>query len=228
MTGPCPACGSATTDGDLTCPRCGQRLTAEAPLAAAVPDPTPLVGAGFGRRAVARLLDVLFTGFLGGALAALILLALGGDETVLDRGVPVVGFEMWLARTLMMVTYHGVAESLGGATLGKLLLGLTVVGEDGTPISLGRGLLRNLWVLVDSLGFGLVAYLVMRRSAWHQRLGDRHARTLVVHHRDLPETSRRRPAAVAHGILVGLAFAAAICALAILLAGSEGTTLPTA
>src|SRR5690606_28025187 len=83
MTGPCPACGSATTDGDLTCPRCGQRLTAEAPLAAAVPDPTPLVGAGFGRRAVARLLDVLFTGFLGGALAALILLALGGDETVL-------------------------------------------------------------------------------------------------------------------------------------------------
>jgi len=33
----------------------------------------------------------------------------------MDRGLPVAGFEMWLARTLMMVTYHGVAESLGVA-----------------------------------------------------------------------------------------------------------------
>lgn len=230
MTGPCPACGSETSADDLTCRRCGQRLTAAAPLPepAPAPAPAPLVCAGFGRRALARLLDILLTGFLGGALAAVMLLALGGDESLLDQGVPVAGFEMWLARTLMMVTYHGVAESLGGATLGKLLFGLDVVGEDGLPISLGRGLLRNVWVLIDSLAFGAVAYIAMRRSPRGQRLGDRHARTLVVHRRDLPEAAHRRPATVAHGILVGLAFAAAICALAILLAGAQGTTQPTA
>lgn len=228
MTGPCPACGSDTSADDLTCPHCGQRLTAEAPIADLPPVPAPLVSASFGRRTLARLLDILLTGFLGGALAAVMLLVLGGDESILDRGVPIAGFEMWLARTLMMVTYHGVAESLGGATLGKLLFGLDVVGEDGLPIPLSRGLLRNVWVLIDSLAFGLVAYLAMQRSPLRQRLGDRHARTLVVHRRDLPEAARRRPATVAHGILVGLAFAAAICALAILLAGGEGTTQPTA
>jgi uncharacterized RDD family membrane protein YckC len=187
-----------------------------------------LVSAGFGRRTLARLLDLVLTGFLGGALAALMLLALGGDESLLDRSVPVAGFEMWLARTLMMLTYHGVAESLGGATLGKLLFSLEVIGEDGQPISLGRGLLRNLWVLVDSLLFGLVAYLAIQRSPRHQRLGDRHARTLVVHRRDLPEAARRRPATVAHGILIGLAFAAAICAIAMLLAGAAAPSEPTA
>jgi uncharacterized RDD family membrane protein YckC len=228
MTGPCPTCGADTSDQDLTCPRCGQRLTAEAPLAEDPARPAPLIGAGFGRRAAARVIDILLTGFLGGALAAVMLLALGGNETILDRSLPVAGFEMWVARTLMMVTYHGVAESLGGATLGKLLFGLDVIGEDGAPISLGRGLLRNLWVLIDSLLFGLVAYIAMQRSPRRQRLGDRHARTLVVPRRDLPEAAQRRPATIAHGIIVGLAFAAAICALAILLAGAAGTDEPAA
>lgn len=229
MTGPCPACGFATSADDQTCPRCGQRLSAEAPpVAVAAAGPGLLVSAAFGRRAAARLIDLLLTGFLGGALAALMLLALGGDESLLDRGVPAAGLEMWVARTLMMLTYHGVAESLGGATLGKLLFSLDVVGEDGLPISLGRGLLRNAWVLIDSLLFGLVAYLAMQRSPRRQRLGDQHARTLVVHRWDVPVAARRRPATVAHGILVGLALAAAICALAILLAGAAAPSEPTA
>jgi uncharacterized RDD family membrane protein YckC len=229
MTGPCPACGAPTSPGDHTCAQCGQRLSAAAPLLEGTASgPGMLVSAGFGRRTLARLLDLVLTGFLGGALAALMLLALGGDESLLDRDLPAAGFGMWLARTLMMLTYHGVAESLGGATIGKVLFSLDVVGEDGAPISLGRGLLRNVWVLVDSLAFGLVAYVAMRRSPRHQRLGDRHARTLVVHRRDLPLPARRRPATVAHGILIGLALAAAICAIAILLAGAAAPTEPTA
>ncbi len=229
MTGPCPACGSATSADDRTCPECGQRLFADAPLAASEPAVARvLTSAGFGRRTLARIVDFLLTGFLGGALAAVILSLLGGDESLLDRSTPVAGFEMWVASRLMMLSYHGIAESLGGTTLGKLLFGLDVVGEDGLPISLARGLLRNLWVLVDGLLFGLVAYVAMRRSPRRQRLGDRHARTLVIHRRDLPAASRRRPATVAHGILVGIAFAAAICAIAILLAGAAAPSDPTA
>lgn len=229
MSGPCPACGYADIGERHTCPHCGQRLRADAPIAIATPAAAPvLVAAGFWRRALARLVDIGLTGFLGGALAAVMLLALGGDESMLDAGVPAAGFGMWVARTLMMLTYHGVAESLGGVTIGKLLFSLEVVGEDGAPISLGRALLRNVWVLVDSLFLGAVAYLAIRRSPRHQRLGDRHARTLVVHRADLPAEARRPPATVAHGIIVGIAFAAAICALAILLAGNTGPTGPTA
>lgn len=230
MTGPCPACGAPTSPGDHSCRHCGQRLSAAAPLReGAASAPGVLVSAGFGRRTLARLLDIVLTGFLGGAIAAVLLLALGGDESLLIRGgAAAEGFEMWLARVLMMLAYHGVAESLGGATLGKLLCSLEVVGEDGLPISLARGILRNLWFLVDSLAFGLVAYAAMRRSPRLQRLGDRHARTLVVHRRDVPATARRRPATVAHGILIGLAFAGAICAIAIMLAGAAAPTEPTA
>ena len=229
MSGPCPACGHADAADHHTCPRCGQRLHADAPPAVALPaGPPAVIVAGFWRRAAARLVDIALTGFFGGALAAIMLLALGGDETMLDAGVPVAGFGMWVARTLMMLTYHGVAESLGGATIGKLLFSLDVVGEDGGPVPLGRALLRNVWVLVDSLFFGAVAYLAMRRSPLQQRLGDRHARTLVVDRRTLPPSARRPPSTVAHGILIGLAFAAAVCAFAILLAGSAGPDGPTA
>jgi len=229
MSGPCPACGSATSADDHTCPQCGQRLSADAPLVAGTSgSPAVLVSAGFARRMLARLVDFLLTGFLAGAFAALILRVLGGDESLLDRGLPVAGFEMWIASRLMMLSYHGVAESLGGTTLGKLIFGLDVVGEDGAPISLGRGLLRNLWVLVDGLLFGVVAYIAMQRSPRRQRLGDRHARTLVVHRRDLPAASRRRTATIAHGILIGLAFAAAICAIAILLSDAAAPSDPTA
>lgn len=229
MTGPCPACGLADTGESHTCPQCGQRLRADAPLAIPLPAGAPtLVSAGFARRAMARLIDIALTGFVGGALAAIMLLILGGDEAMLEDGLPVAGFGMWVARTLMMLTYHGVAESLGGATIGKLLFSLEVVGEDGAPISLGRALLRNVWVLVDSLFFGFVAYVTMRRSPRQQRLGDRHARTLVVHRDDLPPAARRPPTTVAHGIIVGLALAAAICALAILLTGTAGPVGPTA
>ncbi len=188
----------------------------------------PLISAGFARRAGARAVDMLLTGLVGGAFAAMLLLALGADEGMLTRGVPDAGFEMWLARTLMMITYHGVAESLGGATLGKLLFSLRVVGEDGLPISLSRGLTRNVWVLLDSILFGLVAYIFMQRSAQQQRFGDQRAATLVLHADDVPLEARLPPAAIAHGVIVGLALAAAICALAILAAADHGPSGPSA
>jgi len=189
--------------------------------------PAPLISAGFARRAAARALDMLLTGLIGGALAAMLLLALGADEGMLTRGVPDAGFDMWLARTLMMITYHGVAESLGGATLGKLLFSLRVVGEDGLPISLSRGLTRNVWVLLDSILFGLVAYLFMRRSPQQQRFGDQRAATLVLHVADVPLESRLRPAAIAHGVIVGLALAARMASAQIAASG-QGPTGPSA
>jgi uncharacterized RDD family membrane protein YckC len=135
---------------------------------------------------------------------------------------------MWMREPLMMLSYHGVAESLGGTTLGKLIFGLDVVGEDGAPISLGRGLLRNLWVLVDGLLFGRGRRTSHAAAPRRQRLGDRHAAPLVVHRRDLPAAARRRTATIAHGILIGLAFAAAICAIAILLSDAAAPSDPTA
>ena len=68
-----------------------------------------------------------------------------------------------------------------GQTPGKKLLGITVVNDDLSPVTLGTSLVRNLLRTVDFLPFfylvGLVTMLCNRRF---QRLGDIAAGTLVV------------------------------------------------
>ncbi len=232
MPSPCPACGAAAPPDAHTCAGCGQRLTAAAPLpertCSAPAHPAAIVAVGFGRRAVARGIDLVLCGFIGGLFAGVLLLALGGDPTVFERTPPLGGLGMWLIQTAMMVVYHGVAESVAGTTLGKLLLGLQVVGDQGEPLSIGRGVLRNAWVPVDGLLFGLVAYVVMRQSPRRQRLGDRYAHSLVLRRSELPELARPGALTIAHGLVLGLALAAAICALGFLLLGTAAPVGPTA
>lgn len=231
MASPCPVCGAEAPPDAHSCGHCGQRLTAAAPLIEGpepVAAPVPVVAVGFARRAVARALDLVLTSFLGGLLATLLLLALGANESLLGRELPIGGLGVWLIQTAMMIVYHGVAESLGGTTLGKLLCGLQVVGEQGEPLPVGRGLVRNAWVPVDGLLLGLVAYIAMRQSPHRQRLGDRFAHSLVLRRAELPESVRTPSGAVAHGIILGLGLAAAICALGFLLLGDGAPSGPTA
>lgn len=231
MPSPCPACGALAPSDAHTCAGCGQRLTAAAPLperASAPAHPAAIVAVGFARRALARGVDLLLCGFFAGLLAGMLLLGLGDDPAVFERELPLGGLGMWLIQTAMMVVYHGVAESVGGTTLGKLLLGLQVVGDQGEPLPISRGLLRNAWVPIDGLLFGLVAFVVMRQSPRRQRLGDRFAHSLVLRRAELPELARPTPLAVAHGIVLGLALASAICALGFLLLAETAPLGPTA
>ena len=69
-----------------------------------------------------------------------------------------------------------------GRTPGKMVMKLSVVTENGSPVGWHGAMLRNLLRVVDFLplfyGFGLVAILFNRRF---QRLGDMVAGTLVVY-----------------------------------------------
>ena len=71
-----------------------------------------------------------------------------------------------------LVLYTAISERLSGATLGKLLTGMRVVAEDGSPIGLRAALLRNLAFPIDALFFGLIAYSAVARSPTGQRVGD--------------------------------------------------------
>ena len=81
----------------------------------------------------------------------------------------------------LRLPYFIVCEAAFGRTLGKRLLRLRVVNENGGGARLGQIVVRNLLRLVDELPalyvVGLVSIHVGPR---HQRLGDRLARTLVV------------------------------------------------
>ena len=90
--------------------------------------------------------------------------------------------------------YPVVFEAIWGATPGKMLLGLVVLHDDGTPVGWGAALIRNLLRFVDHLPmlplFGLVS---MGLSTDFKRLGDHAAGTVVAYrHRsasppELPE-----------------------------------------
>ena len=83
--------------------------------------------------------------------------------------------------TVFLLSYFTLLEGLWqGRTLGKKLLGLRVVRQDGAPLDLGTALVRNLLRLVDGQFGYLVGAILVWTSPLKQRLGDRVAHTLVV------------------------------------------------
>lgn len=81
----------------------------------------------------------------------------------------------------LVLVYYFVLEAAVGATVGKLLLGLRVVGSDGDRPSTGAIALRTLLRIVDWLPFlYLVGFIAMLATgARRQRLGDLAAKTSV-------------------------------------------------
>lgn len=94
---------------------------------------------------------------------------------------------------LLMWAYTIVQEACWGRTVGKRVLGLRVVAQDGAPIGWMAAITRNLLRTVDMLPFayalGLLSSLFDRNG---RRLGDLVAGTVVVH-----DSRRSLPASVA-------------------------------
>ena len=76
--------------------------------------------------------------------------------------------------------YFIVTEAATGATLGKRMVGIRVVGEDGEAVTFGAAVVRNLVRVVAALFFYFVGFISAILSQRGQRLGDRAARTIVV------------------------------------------------
>jgi uncharacterized RDD family membrane protein YckC len=113
-----------------------------------------------GIKAVLYIVVAIITGMLGGVGVSLMLIGF----FVLEWFFPV------------------FFEVSSGATPGKKAMGLLVVNDNGTPVSLSASLIRNLLRVADFLPFlyavGLMSMLANRNF---QRLGDMVAGTLVVY-----------------------------------------------
>jgi uncharacterized RDD family membrane protein YckC len=140
-----------------------------------------LENAGIALRFVAVLLDAVIVflplGIIVGVLSG------GGyaerGDGYANAGIDIGGNAFWLLLALG-VGYYTVCEAATGATLGKRMVGIRVVGEDGEHVTFGAALVRNLLRLVDALFFYLVGFLFALTSTRDQRLGDRAAHTIVV------------------------------------------------
>jgi uncharacterized RDD family membrane protein YckC len=73
--------------------------------------------------------------------------------------------------------YFGIVAGITGATIGKALVGIRVVQEDGSVVGIPKSLLRWLCFFVDILVVGIILASTTRG---HRRLGDSAAHTYVV------------------------------------------------
>jgi uncharacterized RDD family membrane protein YckC len=137
--------------------------------------------AGVPLRFVAVLLDAVIVFFPLGIIVGLLS---GGGYTetghgYANAGTNVGGNAMW-ALLALWVAYYVFCEAVTGATLGKRMVGIQVVGEGGLHVTFGAAVVRNLLRLVDCLFFYLVGAIFALTSPHGQRLGDRAAHTFVV------------------------------------------------
>jgi uncharacterized RDD family membrane protein YckC len=119
-----------------------------------------LENAGIPLRFVGVLLDALIVFF---PLVLVVGLMTGGGYTergdgYANAGVNIGGNTFWLLLALG-VGYYIVCEAAAGATLGKRMVGIRVVGEDGEHVTFGAAVVRNLLRIVDALFFYLIGFL---------------------------------------------------------------------
>ena len=175
--------------------------------------------AGFFIRSASRLIDTLlgvlvfYVGSMVGNLAVSILAGLGhapaGWRATLELLSPL-GVGLLLVGGVL---YQVTAETVGGASLGKLLLGLRVTSENLTPCLFKGVLIRNTAYFLDALPLGVPAYRAMAHSVLNQRYGDQWGRTVVMRTQAVPPDSRQGKALLALGILSGTAAWAILVAL---------------
>ncbi|MEJ5375457.1 MAG: RDD family protein [bacterium] len=139
-----------------------------------------LVTARLGDRFIALMLDTVLLLSLAALVGMYAASRLGG---ITDHGFSLEGKPALVALAAMLVlgfAYHWLMEGLTGATLGKALMGLRVMGPTGRPCGLKASLVRNLLRVLDGLGLYLVGLVVAIFSKKRKRLGDHLGKTVVV------------------------------------------------
>lgn len=121
---------------------------------------------GVGRRCVAIIIDSIIIGAIVGILTAIF----GPNRAAVSGSIS----------ALIGLLYFIILEATMSATLGKMVMGIHVVQQDGTPYSWKGSIIRNLLRIIDGLFVYLVGAIFVWTSPFKQRLGDKAAHTLVI------------------------------------------------
>lgn len=131
--------------------------------------------ASLGDRLVARLIDYIV--LIGYSIVAFFVIdGLNLDRMMTRNGLAAV----WMAAYLPVLLYHPLMELLHhGQSIGKTVMSIKVVSDDGTSPTLGGYLLRYVLTPIDIElgGLGLVSIVLSKKN---QRLGDLAAGTMVI------------------------------------------------
>lgn len=172
--------------------------------------PEGLTGEPFWPRAVARIVDyvllnLVIARFAGLLFRFLLTTAAGGRPPlwVLVR-FSQHRLPLFFASLCGYFAYQTICTSIHGSTLGKRLLSLQVVQDDGSPCRPRSAMIRELAFFVDSFFFGLIGYTAMRANDQHKRYGDWWADTIVRKIAKAPHESRHEAGRFMLGLTLGV------------------------
>ncbi|MDE0804750.1 MAG: RDD family protein [Acidimicrobiales bacterium] len=121
-------------------------MTSPPPPPPPAPTPGPLEPVGLGTRFGAKLIDWIVL-FVPSMVLAVVF---GGAATAGFRSeITVRDFIIASVATLLTFAYFVVLESSRGQTVGKMAVGIKVVGPDGHPPTMEVAARRNVWSVVS-------------------------------------------------------------------------------
>ncbi|MFP4116777.1 MAG: RDD family protein [Candidatus Aenigmatarchaeota archaeon] len=126
------------------------------------------------RRIVAVIIDSIIMGLIAGLIAGGG--ALGAMTASNIFSIALIG----IAGIFIMFFYAFLLEGYIGQTIGKMVMGIVVVKENGEPCDYLASFVRNLLRIVDGLFYYLVGLVAIILSNKRQRIGDHIANTVVV------------------------------------------------
>ncbi|MNH99758.1 RDD family protein [compost metagenome] len=151
--------------------------------------------AGIGSRAIAQLIDVLLLILVNAVLV--LFLTLGTRYVWQDVFSDILNYAAAitiLVGILLNVGYFiGTEAYMGGQTIGKRMIGLRVLQDNGQSATLLSVIIRNLFRLLDLLPIGyFLGGIVMIFSSRDKRIGDMVAGTIVVVELQKERVQRRK------------------------------------
>jgi uncharacterized RDD family membrane protein YckC len=135
-------------------------------------------------RILAAIIDYIVLGFLSLFLSGAILASIAPGWAANPIMAPAMGLSaimMALFLVIILWIFYGIIlETWRGQTIGKMIMGIVVVKENGEPCTFAAALLRNVFRIIDGWFLYLVGFTFMALSEKKQRIGDRLANTIVV------------------------------------------------
>jgi len=112
------------------------------------------------------MIDVAFfyiITFIVGVIIGIVIVATGNvdllrENTGLIKFLDLMGYPIFFL-------YYAISEALGGATLGKLICGYTVIDEQANKVSFGKAMLRTICRYIPFEAFSCFA-----ERGWHDTL----------------------------------------------------------
>lgn len=140
--------------------------------------------ANLGSRIVAIIIDLIILSLVVVIIALPLGLLAGlsaiGNPTQLFVARIAFFVSFMVLNVLVWLLYFTYFEGTSGQTLGKKIMGIKVVKENGDQPSFMDALIRTILRIIDGIAFYLVGFIVILVSEKKQRLGDMAAGTIVV------------------------------------------------